>query len=279
MRHRDFLGIGDELGPEPAAHRRRDDANPACLAAQHARDQVAPGVRRLGRTPYRDHAVGRVVAGKRAPAFDRMPAAAMYRQTLGEHAVRPDKGGLDIAELHGELRQEIVLGAAMDRRRAGRERVAAVRDDGKRFVGYVDQRRRVLRRIARLGDDHRHRLADMDDLVVGEDGPVALLPIGRARQADDQAVGREMGAEIGERPHRMDAGCRHGRALVDPGNRGMRQRAPHESRVEGSRQVDVVDETCLPAQQGRILDPCIRHLLPAAGRGCRGISACRSGRR
>ena len=274
----DLLGIGDELGPEPAADRRRHHADAPRLATQHAGDQIAPGMRRLGRAPEREQIVHRVVAGQRPPAFDRMAAAAMDREAGCEDAGSRE-GGLDIAEFHGELGEQIVGSVPVDRRRAGAERRAAVGDHRERLIRDIDQRGGVLGRVARPGDNHRHRLADMDDLAGGEDRAVAALAVGGARQADDEARLREMGAEIVERPDRADPRRRRRRALVDAGNRGMRQRAPHERRVQNSRQMDVVDEARLPPQQRRILDPRVSHLLPLANRWCRKRSACRSGRR
>ena len=277
-RDRDLLGIGDQLGAEPAAHGRRDHANAARRAPQHAGDQVAPGMRRLGRGPESEQIVDRVVAGERAAPLDRMPAAAMDRKARGEDAASGE-GGFDIAEFHDELGEQVAVAVAMNRRRAGSQRLAAIGDDGKRLVIRLDYRRRVLGLIARVRDDHRHRLADMYDFARGEQRPVALLAVGRARQADDQAMLGEMGFQVVERPHRAHARCRLGRALVDPGDRGVGHGASHERGVQGSRQVDVVDEARPSAQQRRILDPRIRHLLPLAGPGFRGRSACRSGRR
>ena len=203
----------------------------------------------------------------------------MDREIPGEDAVRTGKRRLDVAEFHGELGEQVAVGAAMDGRRVRRERIAAIGDDRERFVGDIDQRRRVLGRVACRGNDHRHRLSDMDDLAVGEQRPVALLAVGRARQADDEAFRREMRAEIVERPDRADARRRLGRVLVDAGNPGMGQRAAQERRVQGFGQMDVVDEARPPAQQRRILDPRLSQFLLRAGPGCRERSACRNGRR
>ena len=277
-RHRDLLRIGDELGPEPAADRRRDHANAARLAPQHPGDQVAPGMRRLGRAPEGEQIVDRVEPGERAAPLDRMPAAAMDGEAGGKDAASGE-GGLDVAEFHDELGEQVVIAAAVDRRSAGGERIAAVGDRREGLVIHLGQRRRVLGRVARVRDDHRDHLADMDDLVVGKQGTVVLLAVGGARQADDQAVLGEVGSQVVQRPDRMHAGHRLRRVDVDVRDRRMTQRTPHERRVQGSRQMDVVDEARPPAQQRRILDPRVRHLLQRAGRVCRGRSACRSGRR
>ena len=130
----DLLRVGHQLGPEPAADRRRDHADAPRLAAKHAGDQVAPGMGRLGRAPEGEQVVRRVAAGERAATLDRMPAAAMDRQVLGEHAVGPGKGGLDIAERHGQLGEQVVIRAAMHGRRGRRQRIAAVGDDREGVV-------------------------------------------------------------------------------------------------------------------------------------------------
>ena len=193
--------------------------------------------------------------GEPAPALHRVRAAAMLEQGFGEHVRRARERPVDLAVSHVELGDQVVGRVAMGRRRAVGQGCPAVRDRRQDVVVDLDQRRRVLGDIAVVGDDDGDRLADMGHLVVGERGPVAVLLVARARQADDQPRGGQRRHQIGQRVDRVDARMRARRRRLDAVDGGVGVRAAEKRGLERPRQPNVVDEAAAPAQQRRILQP------------------------
>ena len=135
---------------------------------------------------------------------------------------------------------EIARRLRPDLRRAGFERGARVGHRGERVVFDGDELGGILRGERALGDDHRHRLADMHD------------PLGRERRAvrhhqplTAAPVERRMTADAAEPFHILrgqradDAGCAQRRADVQADDARKSVRRPHEIGVSLVRQRNI----------------------------------------
>lgn len=168
---------------------------------------------------------------------------------------RAGKGRVDVAIGAGKFGDQIMRRIAVDGRRIGGERRAAV---GGRFQNLefdLDETCRVLGHIGIGGDDHGDRFADIDGLIGSEDVTVALLFVGLVRQRDDETVGRGNSANIVAGEHGDDARQRQSGALVDRHDLGMRMRTAHESGVQHAGQPDVADKARFAAQQVPVFNP------------------------
>ena len=254
-RHHGVLGIDHELGPEAAADLRRDHPHPALIPAEHLDQGAHGGMGHLGRAPQRQQIVHRVMDGDGAAAFDRMAAAAVLPDRLGEDMGGAGEGGIDIAVAHVELGEQIVRGASVRGGRAVGQGIAAVGDRRQHIVIDADERHGVLGDVSRIGDNDGDRLTDMDGFVAAERRAAPVLLVARAGKTDDEPLGLEMGHQIvkGEDGAHPGECCR--RRLVDGADGGMAVGTAHEGGVQHARHGDVVDEPRLAAQQRRILQP------------------------
>ena len=153
---------------------------------------------------------------------------------------------------------------------AGIDRLHHVGDGRQRLVDDVDEGDGVLGDVPGIGDDQRHRLADVAHLAERD---AALLDrrVGKAGQRSGLARRLLAG------DHRDDARERLGRALVDRADARVGVRAAQRRGMGDVRQRDVVDEApasgeetgVFLAQHARADDtePLIRPLLLPAGRG------------
>ncbi len=154
-----------------------------------------------------------------------------------------DLAGVELPDV-ALVRLEVVV----HERSVGVERAADVRDRSERLVLDLDELRRVLRDLPRVGDDHCHAVADVPCLVERQrevrrhpdlfgDGPGARQ---RARP-----VGRELGAA-----ERGDDALQLARRLqLDPLDRGVRIRAADDRQPELAGKIDVVDELAVPGDE------------------------------
>ena len=185
-RDRGLFGIEDELRPKAAADIGRGDAHRGLIASENVREQPGADQRRLGRAPQRQPAFD-VGIGDRAAAFDRMRAAAVLLNRSLEDMRGCGEGRIDIAVRAGELGKQIGAGIGMRARRIRLERRMTIGNGGQRLIIDFDQRRSVLGKIRRVGDDDGDGLADIDGFVLGQDRPIALLLVGAVRQRDRRA--------------------------------------------------------------------------------------------
>ena len=169
QRHQHDKGKHRKLYAETAAGVRRD-AQPqfrsrhAQRARHHRMHRKRPlEIRRdvvavFGRVMRRDHDI----------AFDRREREAMERHRHGDAAIGAGEGALRVAIREVAHRDFVGLGFGMQERRvvlAGRDRIDHRRE---RFIVDLHQLGRVLGDIAVLGDDQRHRLADIAHTLDGE---------------------------------------------------------------------------------------------------------------
>ena len=141
-----------------------------------------------------------------------------------------------------------------------------VRRIGGRSIGVGRQRRvvdrdrfgRILGLIERLGDDHRHRLADMAGAAVRQrqERRSGHCPAVAAPEHDlgrDRAVAR--GGVIGAGQHRQHARHDGGRGGVDRADVRMRMGRAQEMRAHRPRRGDVINIASAARQQPPILGP------------------------
>ena len=217
-----------------------------------------------------------VEARHRAAGLDRLAAGARPAQAALDHVGGAGEFLLDRAEEIVAMLGDIVRAAlGMQHRIAARiDRLHHVGDGRQRLVFDLDESDGVLGDVAAIGDDQRHRLADMAHLAERD---AALLDrrVGKARQRPGLARRLLAG------DHRGDAGQRRGRALVDRLDAGVRMRAAQHRGVRHVRQRDVVDKAAASDEEARVLlaqharaddiEPLIRPLLLAAGRAAKGF--------
>ena len=169
--------------------------------------------------------------------------------------------------------RDIVAAVVPHRGRARLHRIGGAHDRRQHLVIDLDQLGGVMRLVERLGDHHRHRLADILHRLVGHRQVTRVidLVIGLQRQIDigradigggmrDRLapVGDPIGAGI-DRDHARRLLCR---ARIDPLDSRMGVRAPDHRRKDHVRHHDVGRVTPAAAQQPQILLP--RQRLPDA---------------
>ncbi len=128
-------------------------------------------------------------------------------------------------------------------------------DRRQRLVVHRHPRHRILGEVAVVGDNDRHRLADVHGFAAGQRRTVALLPVAGTGQPDDEALVGKPGTQIVQRQYRPHAGQRESGAPVDAAYCCVGMRAAHERRVQHAGQADVVHVAALPPQEREVLQP------------------------
>jgi hypothetical protein len=149
------------------------------------------------------------------------------------------------------------------------QRGPAVGDRRQRLIVDFDECSGIFGDISAVGDDDRHRLADVNHLVTGQCGTVAVLPVALAGKADDQPLSPQVREQIGQREYSVYARVRERHCLVDAADRGMAVRAAHEGRVQHVGQSDVVYEAPGSSQQIGVFEPANALPYDPAGHGQR----------
>ena len=117
-------------------------------------------VRVLRRDPERDVSGGGIRAGKRGARLDRVGDQPMVDEMLLDDARGSAKRGLRLVLVSQRPAEaDVALRFVVQVRRSRLHRADRLGDDGQRLVVDLDQIGAVLGSIARLGDDHRHRVA------------------------------------------------------------------------------------------------------------------------
>ena len=255
-----MLDILPALGAEAAADVARDHPH---LALGHLEDVLrqhvahAMGILHVG---IEGHAIlARIVGAERAARL----------HVLGVHprdhvAPLDDPGGALDRLVGGGLVAALdevgdVVGAVVPHRgRAGLHRVGGRGHRGQRLVVDTDQLGRVLGLGQRVGDHHRHRIADIAHPVGDQRRPlrgVHRLTVGALARHVGLGHAEPVGHDVVAGVDRQHARRLPGRLDVDRPDIGVGVRRPHEDRVGLAVQVDVIDVAPLPAQQARILEP------------------------
>ena len=257
-----LLGIELALVAEAAAHIGRDHAQRALGHAELLGHLLADVVRRLRRAHERELAGAGLDGRERRPRLDRRADEAVVDEIDRDLVRRGLERGAHRRLVAARPAEADVAGRGLVQlRRAARLRGARVGDRRERLVVDGDALGGVGRRVARLRDHRRHRLADMADAAARQRVARRLRHLLSVTRADDperphrqHAVRRHVGA--GE--HRDDAGRGGCRRHVDRADAGMGMGRAHQHAVERARQLDVGDEFSAPEQEAPVLDPAQR---------------------
>ena len=161
-------------------------------------------------------------------------------------------------------------------RRLGHQRIRRAHDRGQRVVDDHEVLGGVHRLSERLGDDHRDRLADIADLLDGQNRvrsdqkrrAVAALErhlvwVRRHRPVRDRPQTVPYHIDAGQ--HRDHSRCAGGRPDIDAGDPRMRVRRAKQIGIGLARKVDVVGIVSGAGQQPRVLAPPNRFADPLPG--------------
>ncbi len=144
------------------------------------------------------------------------------------------EGGLDVAIGFADDG-----GLAAVRRVEGADGIGRRHDDRQRLQLDEDQLLRIFGNIRVLGEDHRHRLADIAHHALRQDG----LTIGfEFREPHLPEADRRNARHIGAGPDRHHAGHRERVRRVDGADAGMRHAGAHHPHVQLTRHGDVGGE-------------------------------------
>ncbi len=206
-------------------------------------------VRRLGGGVHGEPARHAVHARDRAARLQRRRVHARVEQVAGAHVLGGGEdgvGGGGVARLPVE---DPVVGAPVQlvahQRGVRVERPPGVDERGQRLVLDVDQRQRVPGGVAVLGDDERHLLTLVADLVGGEDRGHVVRERGHPGEA---SLGEHVPGD-----HRTHLRVRLGRARVHRQDPRVRVRAAQHRAVQHAGQRDVVDEAAAAPDEPGVL--------------------------
>ena len=213
------------------------------------REQRAVRVRCLRRHVDRRLPRRRIDVGDAAAALERRGMAARVEGVERDDLVRVGERLLRRALVARLPVVDVVVGLSFllvaDQHRAFRERLLRRRDRLQRLVVDLDQLERVLGDVRILGDDRRHLLALVADLVGGEH---RLRVAGERRHPREVVRGHQLAGDDGDHTRQ-----RCSRRRVDRRDARMRVRAAQDLHVQHPRQDDVVDVVALAADEAGIL--------------------------
>ena len=204
--------------------------------------------------------VREVMGADDAAALHGRGGIAVMMKAARELVRRARERGVEVALADGEGADEIGAEFLVDDRTARAQRLLRVDDGRQRIEIEADQLRGVLGGVAALRDDDGNRLADVADLVMGQQRLLGIdelvLDLGGpfARQRELRVRHRrQQPREVGAAQHIGDARRRSGTRRIHRVDARMRDRAAHEHRVQHVRQRKIGDELAAPGQQPLIL--------------------------
>ena len=218
-------------------------------------------MRALGRGVERRAAACRVVFGNGVARLHRIDHDAVVDEVerddargLGERGVRR----LGVAGVVVPVEHDVVGNMLEQLRRAGADRVLGVGHRRQRVVFDLDRLGGIARRGQGLGDDQRHRLADVAHLAERQHRPRRIVPrLAVAAHERHRAghVAETVGAHVLSRSDEQHARHAPRRSRIDAFDMRMRhRRAQHES-LRHPRQHHVVGIAALPGDEPQILMP------------------------
>jgi hypothetical protein len=195
-----------------------------------------------------------------AAAFHGNGAIAVMMEAALELVRGACKRGLGVALAHGEGANEVAGELVMDNGRALAQCRLGINHRGQWIEVCGHQRRCILGGVAAFGQHHRDRLADVANLVMGEQRllriddivPHVLRPFSRQRELRVRHR-RQQACKIGAAQGKGDAGAGRGAREIDGADARMRERAAHERRVQHVRQIEIGNEMPAAGEQAAIL--------------------------
>ena len=228
--------LGVELAPhaEAAADMALEELQLVAPEPEHCGDRIAVVMRHLGRAVELDPRALVVVERERAAGLDRHPAMPADGEFALQDVVGIGEGGVEIAIVFFDQRR-----LAAEPGEEGGRRLGAGEIGGLLLDLHLDGLRRVLGDIALLGEDQRHRLADIaHDPLRQHRLAVGFEPLHPGEPEIDR---RDVG-HVRAGPDGDDA--RHRQRLVDPdrGDAAERRGRAHHPHVKLAGKVVVVRE-------------------------------------
>ena len=258
---RDVFRIGAGLQAESAADVVGQHPQALLRHVHDGNQDVAHGAGAL-RADAQRVTVGRgIVARGGAARLDRGDSHALIHDRDARHEFCRGEDGIDLAGIGlgigGRPRPvdgEIARSLRPDLRRAGFKRGARVGHRGERVVFDRYELGGILRGERALGDDHRHRLADMHDPVgrerraVRHHQPLATAPVERRMTADAAEPFHILRGQCAD-----DAGCAQRRADVQADDARKSMRRTHEIGVGLVRQRNIGGVAAVTAHERIVL--------------------------
>ena len=186
-------------------------------------------------------------------------AAAAARVSIGAGATRwlamvretttsqPSNRSAARAAASPKVAATLVLAGGEQHGRVGRVGLGHIDDGGQHVIVDIHQVGGVLALVAALGDDHRHRLADVPDHVLGQQRLAHVL----VEHAGYRRGHRREVSQVGPGERGDDAGCRERGADVDREDPRVRDGRPDEVHVAGACQLPVLDVRGVDAAGGQ----------------------------
>ena len=193
-RQRQLLGMERRLRPEAAAGVGRHHADALLADAERRHQDLLGAMRRLGVGVDRQRVVDRIDAHRDAARLDRMAAALVQAEALLDAMRRLGERAVDVAVVDALSRDEIVRAIEPGLGRAGLKSGDRIDHRRQLFEIERDQGERVLGDAAAVGHHHRHRLADVGDLVLRQHIRIDVEADRAGRQRLRDAVARSAAA-------------------------------------------------------------------------------------
>ncbi len=162
--------VREQLGAEAAAGHARNDLEFRRRHTKRRADQPADVVEEGAVRVERELAAAGLEGRDRAAGFERLATGATPAQAALHDEVRAREVILDRTEGVGMAMRDVARPALRMQHRiaAGAQRGLRIDDHRQVLVLDLDQITRVLGNIAALGDDRRHRLADVPHAIHGD---------------------------------------------------------------------------------------------------------------
>jgi hypothetical protein len=205
----------------------------------------------LGRTEHGEVSVRRAPFGEQAARLHGDRGVPLDREFFTAHVSRIRKSARRVAA-HAAKRERTVRARAFEQQDLIGQGGGAGDDRRQRVDGDADGIERVLSGGGSLGQHHCDGLADIADLVVGDDGLLERLE-GRGGILP-QRNGRNRGADLGRRDDGVHARPCPRCGDVDGADPAVRHRAAQDHGMQQILACEIVDELAAPAQQPQILD-------------------------
>ena len=241
---------------EPAAHVDLGQPQRADGDVEDLREDRTVDVDALRRADQVDLAAARV-------GRDRHEAARLQRRRglpgivegLAHHHVRGRERGIRVTDAHGDRGHVVRVGAAVEARRARRQRGRGRRARGQRLVDDVDALERVAGDVRVVADHERDGLADVaDDVARDRRLQIAV----RARRRGDAVRDDRVRRHVRRREDRVHAGKVERALDIDRDQPRVRVRRPQDDGVEHAGHADVVGELPAPLDVPLAADPGMR---------------------
>ena len=181
--------------------------------------------------------------------LERMPAALVEAEVLGQAMRGARECGFDVPVLHHPMRDQIVRAVEPRPGRAALKTRTWIGDGGEGFELERYQRGGIFGGLPALGHDQRDRLTHVAYLVARERVGINMKADRRQRQSERNAIAGKDRPQLPMSQDRADARQCARLRRVDASDAAMGDRASDEGRVQKPGQIEVVDEASCAAQQ------------------------------